>query len=104
MRKVLGQMDMTAANNRENIPEKAGETGEKAPRMDRQFIKLYEDFNKQLVSEEQFRMLSTILNRKRKKQPKKLKTGTLQLTIWRTAPAKRSSLPMRWRNVRRSKS
>ena len=33
---------------------------------DRQFIKLYEDFTKQLVSEQQFRMLSTHFEQEKK--------------------------------------
>ena len=69
----IGQMDTTAANNRENIQKKLEKLEKKLLESDRQFIKLYEDFTKQLVSEQQFRMLSTHLNRKRKKQPKKLK-------------------------------
>ena len=44
---------------------------------DRQFIKLYEDFTKQLVSEQQFRMLSTHFEQEKKEtteEIEKLKT------------------------------
>ena len=66
MRKVLGQMDTTAANNRENIQKKLEKLEKKLLESDRQFIKLYEDFTKQLVSEQQFRMLSTHFEQEKK--------------------------------------
>ena len=77
MRKVLGQMDMTAANNRENIQKKLEKLEKKLLESDRQFIKLYEDFTKQLVSEQQFRMLSTHFEQEKKEtteEIEKLKT------------------------------
>ena len=77
MRKVLGQMDTTAANNRENIQKKLEKLEKKLLESDRQFIKLYEDFTKQLVSEQQFRMLSTHFEQEKKEtteEIEKLKT------------------------------
>lgn len=77
MRKVLGQMDMTAVNNRENIQKKLEKLEKKLLESDRQFIKLYEDFTKQLVSEQQFRMLSTHFEQEKKEtteEIEKLKT------------------------------
>ena len=60
-------MDMTAVNNRENIQKKLEKLEKKLLESDRQFIKLYEDFTKQLVSEQQFRMLSTHFEQEKKR-------------------------------------
>ena len=73
MRKVLGQMDMTAANNQENIQKKLEKLEKKLLESDRQFIKLYEDFTSSLCQNSSSGCCPPILNRKRKKQPKKLK-------------------------------
>ena len=66
MRKVLGQMDMSSANSRANIDKKVAVLEKKLKESDKQFIKLYGDWSKQLISEQQFRLLSAHFEQEKK--------------------------------------
>ena len=58
MRRVLGQMDTAAEYSQKNLHKKMDELEKKRKESDSRFIRLYEDYARQLVSEQQFRMLS----------------------------------------------
>ncbi len=66
MRKVLGQMDMSSANRRTNIDKKVTVLEKKLKESDKQFIKLYSDWSKQMISEQQFRLLSAHFEQEKK--------------------------------------
>ena len=57
MWKVLGQMNMSSANSRASIDKKVAALEKKLKESDNQFIKLYGDWSKQIISEQQFRLL-----------------------------------------------
>ena len=66
MRKVLGQMDMSSANSRADIDKKVAVLEKKLKESDKQFIKLYGDWSKQMISEQQFRLLSAHFEQEKK--------------------------------------
>ena len=66
MRKVLGQMDMSSANSKANIDKKVAVLEKKLKESDKQFIKLYGDWSKQIISEQQFRLLSAHFEQEKK--------------------------------------
>lgn len=66
MRKVLGQMDMSSANSKANIDKKVAVLEKKLKESDKQFIKLYGDWSKQMISEQQFRLLSAHFEQEKK--------------------------------------
>ena len=66
MRKVLGQMDMSSANSRADIDKKVAVLEKKLKESDKQFIKLYGDWSKQIISEQQFRLLSAHFEQEKK--------------------------------------
>ena len=77
MCKVLGQMDTVSQDSRKNLHKKRKELEKKLLESDNRFIKLYEDWSKQLVSEQQFRMLSAHFEQEKKEyteEIEKLKT------------------------------
>lgn len=66
MRKVLGQMNMSSANSRASIDKKVAVLEKKLKESDNQFIKLYGDWSKQIISEQQFRLLSAHFEQEKK--------------------------------------
>ena len=66
MRKVLGQMNMSSANSRASIDKKVAALEKKLKESDNQFIKLYGDWSKQIISEQQFRLLSAHFEQEKK--------------------------------------
>ena len=66
MRSVLGQMDMASENSQKNIRKKVGDLEKKLRESDSKFIRLYEDYAKRLISEQQFSMLSAHFEQEKK--------------------------------------
>ena len=73
MRSVLGQMDMASENSQKNIRKKVEDLEKKLRESDSKFIRLYEDYAKRLISEQQFSMLSAHFEQEKKEYTEEIK-------------------------------